>query len=506
MGRSQAPLSLRGFVTMKRLVLSLVLAGVGVLALAQAPFTIVRPADGAKVREDVRVLIPKNSVPKTGYVGFFLDGKFMEAIVPNLSGRYFEYMLDTKGRGIEDGKHTLEAVLYVDYSDEPRIVDRSSVTLTVQNHANIPTPPGGFELRYHFKPGTAYRYTVLQRIARNQVSVNAAALGIEGSNMPLDYEKIRMNYAVDNSFDNGDGLVRMQAEPLKNKTYATFTPDGDIQPHLYWQDQMAPLYMKVTNTGFEVFGSVPQFIPFETIKDTGGPSLYADWPLPTLPTNRVKPGDVWPTRFQVGKRNLAVQTGTTSLINAYPARGEFEDVEWEMGHPCAKVINSITFGGKDQPGGGKSPRVSLVETLWYALDKKAVIKVIRDQTFDQTGETPGPTIGNPRGGNNDSGTGGLRKGGRRPGGGGGFGGGPRKGGGGGGIGLVFPQSAIPLMQDDGGFSRKRRRAGLGATGEGAAPGGSVRPNGATNATPPTIPGGGAAINRLAIEQIFILEQ
>src|SRR6476469_1077811 len=113
---------------MKRLAFSLVMMGAAVLAMAQAPFTIVRPADGAKVREDVRVLIPKNSVPKTGYVGFFLDGKFMEAVIPNLSGRYYEYLLDTKGKKIEDGKHTLEAVLYVDYSDEPRIVDRSSVT------------------------------------------------------------------------------------------------------------------------------------------------------------------------------------------------------------------------------------------------------------------------------------------------------------------------------------------------------------------------------------------
>ena len=43
---------------MKRLVISLVFAASAALVLAQAPFTIVRPADGAKVREDVRVLIP----------------------------------------------------------------------------------------------------------------------------------------------------------------------------------------------------------------------------------------------------------------------------------------------------------------------------------------------------------------------------------------------------------------------------------------------------------------
>src|SRR6476646_7869225 len=139
---------------MKRLLISLFLIGGACIAMCQAPFTIVRPADGAKVREQVRVLIPKNSVPKPGYVGFFLDGKFMEAVVPHLSGRYYEYVLATKGRAIADGKHTLEAVLYVDYSDEPRIVDRSSASVNGSNGANIELPADGPHLRSQFEPDT----------------------------------------------------------------------------------------------------------------------------------------------------------------------------------------------------------------------------------------------------------------------------------------------------------------------------------------------------------------
>jgi hypothetical protein len=484
---------------MKRLAFSLVMMGAAVLVMAQAPFTIVRPADGAKVREDVRVLIPKNSVPKTGYVGFFLDGKFMEAVIPSLSGRYYQYLLDTKGKKIEDGKHTLEAVLYVDYSDEPRIVDRSSVTMNIQNHANIPIPAAGFAFRYNFKPGADLRYTVLQRIAKNQVSVNAAALGLEGT-MPLDYEKIRMNYAIENTYDNGDSLVRLQAEPLKNKKYVMYTADGQTDPKLYFDTDMAPIYMKLTSSGFEVFGSVPQFIPFETIHSNGSPEFYANWPLPTLPSNRVKPGDVWPTRFQVGKRNIGSQTGANSVVNAFPARGEFRDLEWEMGHPCAKIINSITFGGKPQPGGGNSPRVSLEETVWYALDKNQVIKIVRDQTFDQTGQSQGPGPNN--GGQNNGSPGrGLRKSaGNAPSDGGGGGGGLRKGGGGGGIDLATPQSATPLMQN--GALRKRRPGSVGSNG---GPGRNNVP-GNSNGNPPSIPGGGASITRLAIEQIFILDQ
>src|SRR5690242_9699237 len=45
-------------------------------AVAQAPFTIVRPADGSKVREKVHILIPKSSIPPGGYIGLFLNHKF----------------------------------------------------------------------------------------------------------------------------------------------------------------------------------------------------------------------------------------------------------------------------------------------------------------------------------------------------------------------------------------------------------------------------------------------
>ena len=482
---------------MQRLLISLLVAGAASVAFGQAPFTIVRPADGAKVRETVHVLIPKNSVPKIGYVGIFLDGKFLEAIVPDLSGRYYQYDLNTKAEGIEDGKHTLEAVLYVDYSDEPRIVDRSSVTLDVENHANIPIPASGFDIRYHFKPGNDYGYTVEQKVAKNLVSVNAAALGLDQANLPLDYEKIHMNYAVENTFDNGDGLLRLQAEPPKNRTSVSFTPSGAVDARVFGQYDMAPIYMKVSNYGFEVFGSVPRFLGFENVKTSGDNPFYADWPLPTLPTNHVKPGDVWPTRFQLGKNNAGALVGANSVVNAYPARGEFVDLEWEMGHPCAKIVNGITFGGKPMPTGGNSPRVSLEETVFYAIDTKQVIKIVRDQTFDQTGETPGPNFGG--GGPGQS----LRKGGT-PQRGGNFnrgGGGTRKGGGGGGINFMSPptsDNATPLLQ-----LGKRAAGGQRQRGTGANKFGSVRGNTANR--PPTIPGGGASISRLAIEQVFILD-
>lgn len=485
---------------MKRLLSSLLLTGVACFAMCQAPFTIVRPADGAKVREDVRVLIPKNSVPKTGYVGFFLDGKFMEAVVPNLSGRYYEYMLDTKGRGIEDGKHTLEAVLYVDYSDEPRIVDRSSVSLMVANKANIPLPSDGLLLRYKFTPDQQLTYTVLQKIMVGSVNPNEAAMGLNAqADLPLDYEKIRMTYGVENAYTNGDGLVRMQAAPLKNQKYAMYTPDGQTAPQLFFDSQMAPIYMRLTNTGLEVFGSVPELIPFQGLAPQGGQEFFADWPLPTLPTKRVKPGDVWQTRFQIGKNNLQGQTGTTSVINSFPARGEFKSLEWEMGHPCAKLYH-VLAGGVLNKNLSVSRRSAMDETIWFALDRGQVIKVVRNQTYD--------TMTNPniRSGAGKNGGGGAS--GANSNGGGGGGGKFGAGGGGGSIDFAVPPSTADLNLQGKGV----RRGGFGGLGGGGdVPGGGFGQGGSRNA------GQGQRGNqnsglpkptlvRLTIQQIFILEQ
>ncbi|MBI3721090.1 MAG: hypothetical protein HY248_00930, partial [Fimbriimonas ginsengisoli] len=98
-----------------RKVVTLMLAGLAGFAIAQAPFTIVRPTDGSKVREKVRILFPKDSVPRGGYVGVFLNNRFSEALVPDPKGKFYEYLLDTKARKVKDGPLKIELVLYVDY-------------------------------------------------------------------------------------------------------------------------------------------------------------------------------------------------------------------------------------------------------------------------------------------------------------------------------------------------------------------------------------------------------
>jgi len=182
--------------------------------MAQAPFTIVRPADGSRVREKVHILIPKGSIPSGGYVGVFLNNKLIEAVVPPLHGKYYEYLLDTKGRGIPDTPNgqtdKLELILYADRDEKSRIVDRSSVDIRIGNHTSISVPNKGLTLRYRFVPGTDMIYDLTQFVQVQPMSEQDNENGGKAATFESEGERIRLLYSVTNSYGNGDGLLRLR--------------------------------------------------------------------------------------------------------------------------------------------------------------------------------------------------------------------------------------------------------------------------------------------------------
>ncbi len=391
---------------MKRWIGSLTALCLAGLALAQAPFTIVRPAEGAKVREKVRVLVPKNSVPEGGYVGVYVDGKFVEATILDVKGDYYEYNLDTKASKIPDGQHKIELVLYAEAGDRARILDRSSVNVTVSNVASIPVPDEGMVLRYAWRRGSEHVYNCTVKASILTISEAQARAGGRAAELPVDTDTFRLLYAVDNSYTDGDGLLRMQALPNRGKDYVFFklfrTAEGDLEEgRRYYDYEMHPVYMRVTNTGFEKFGAVPFYFPME---GTGGEpirtDLYAVFPLPTLPTKAVKPGDPWQGRVQLGTLDLDRLHETKEITAKVPARGEFVGVEWEMGRPCAKIRYSIAQAmvparaGQDGRQGMGGERVSIDQVMWFALDRRIPVRIDTDFTIDtRTSEAAAATGG-----------------------------------------------------------------------------------------------------------------
>src|SRR5579862_1548068 len=236
-------------IQMNRLPLTLTMACMAYAAIAQAPFTISRPADGARVREMVKILIPKNSVPdKIGYIGIFIGGKFIEATVPPLdkTGKYYEYDLDTKGKGIPDGKLTLEAVLYVDVNQTSRIVDRTSVEVTVQNTAASKIPEDGLLLRYKWTPGTQTVYDLTVRRITDVGDEKLVKMGAKPVEESTVDERIRVLYATDNAYSDGSGLVRMQGLPEKGKDSAFLKTIQEPAGRRFQDWEMAPIYERLS--------------------------------------------------------------------------------------------------------------------------------------------------------------------------------------------------------------------------------------------------------------------
>ncbi len=387
------------------------------MAVAQGSFTIVRPFDGSKVRETIKVLMPKSSVPEgTGYVGVFLDGQFREAFVPKASkdGKYLEYSLNTKS--IEDGSHKLELKLYVDYSSQPRIVDTSSVDIVVANKSSINVPEDGISMRYAFRPGTESVYRLRQRQVVNVISESDQK---KGSDRPFEIneegEAIRLLYACDNAYANGEGLMRLQVladKGINNREYAKLTTTGASAAQKFYPENMAPIYMRITSTGREIFGSVPDYFGFDG--NVGGGDrlgLYASFPLPVLPTKSVRPGDTWQAAFQQGALDLNKKSEVNTVVTTTIARGEFKWVEWEQGHPCAVIKNSIAQGSPVKAKVGSQfqdiadRKVSVEETIWFALDTKQIVQYYRDITTEGKADF-GFTSGNSGDGAGVSGPGG----------------------------------------------------------------------------------------------------
>jgi hypothetical protein len=143
---------------------------------------------------------------------------------------------------------------------------------------------------------------------------------------------------------------------------------------------------------------------------------------------------------------------------------------------------------------GVSKRTQMDETIWFALDKGQVIKVVRNQTYDTL---TNPNIKNSNGKNGAGGGGGNF----------GNGGAGKNGGGGGGGSISFdvpPGSTNIAFQGKGG-----RRGGFGGLGGGGDTppgqgGGFQNRGGQGGLNQPQAPK--ATLVRLSVQQIFILEQ
>jgi hypothetical protein len=416
---------------MKRFVFAGALMALAGLTLAQGTFTIRRPADGSTVRETVSIRLPKNSIPDGGYIGVYVNGKFLEAALPavDASGEFI-YKLDTKARKLPDGEHTIKVVLFVDYEDKPRIVNQSEVKVTIDNSTSIPVPQGGRLLRYSFPVGREWIYNLNINAKISMVSQALAQVGGRAAERQLEMESTRIMYAVDNSY-GGEGLIRMQGLPDKGKDYTVVTVSGGGEATPRFSYEMKPIFMRITNTGREVFSASPDYFPLEgTSGDSARTDLVYIFPLPVLPSRAVKPGDVWNAPFLLGTFDFDQKDEKDKFTTALDSRGSFEGVEWYRGRRTAK-LRMMVAAGPEQLGNvrnlnsveGQAAKVEIEQVLWFDLDRGMVVRLDRNISQESIIETALPSAGGGAGGFGDSGAGAPGTGGPRAGGMGAAGGG-----------------------------------------------------------------------------------
>ena len=373
---------------MKRLAFLVLGAALAGSVWAQT-FAIRQPVEGARIRETYNVRIPARTVPGNAYIGIYVNARFIEAVRPDVEGQDFVYALDTRKLKIADGPTTIEAVLYLDRGDErpTQDISRTSVNVTVDNSASIVAT----------------------------VSQAQALLGSRGFEVPTEHEKFRFLFAVDNVYSNGDGMVRIKALPDKNRDYGFFRipQEGNVVRKVY-SNEMAPNYMRMTNKGREIFGTVA---PVWAIDGTSGTArlngFFLGVPFPILPSKRIKPGDVWQGAFSLGR--VTADLGANRLSDVIPGRGSFEAVEYQRGIACARIRTSVASGAADLTNLGNlgfnqlNRSLRLDSVAWISLNGGVILRheinFVQEALVDGTPGSFGPATPGAGTGRQGSGSG-----------------------------------------------------------------------------------------------------
>ncbi len=199
---------------MKRLAGILIAVALVSAGLAQGTFTIRRPLDGSTVRENVKIRIPRSGISDRQYIGVTVNGRFIEAAIPEQEGDDWVYTLDTKAMDVPDGACTIELVLYQDNGDQGSVVvDRTSVDVTVDNFTSIGADPEGVRLRYRFPVGSELIYFTQLNAEIETLSAAAAANNQRGNKRVLPGERVRFAYSIMNSYAGQagrEGLMSIQ--------------------------------------------------------------------------------------------------------------------------------------------------------------------------------------------------------------------------------------------------------------------------------------------------------
>lgn len=352
--------------------------GAAMLAQAQGtPFNILRPAEGAIVRERVRIEVPRASIPEGGFIGLYIDGRFLTSLAPRRDDKEprLRYLWDTKasildpatGRSepIQDGEHTITVVLY---DADSRAIDRAEVRVQVANQEGIVLPAMGTRLQYRFRLGENVNYK-----QRDEVILLAGQTGAEITGGVTGEQ------------------VAYQADTFFNLFTYDIRGENFIIRQRANKQQVLAYNQPVYTLGEEMFRAVLQFITplgnvvYQNVDTVNDPYVFRVMVLPILPELRVKVGDTWPTRAPILLPDMPIERAPRVTV-----QNRLEGVEWEGGYPTVRIRQTFegTVSGRLEFSSFalQDAKVKLERTLWFAFNAGRLVR--SEATIEIEGQVP----------------------------------------------------------------------------------------------------------------------
>jgi hypothetical protein len=315
------------------------LSSIVLLASTSASALIITsPTEGRIVRDKVKIVIPKSSLPaditQTRFISIKVDGQFLAAIDTSSDAAFSDaknpnivYVWDTKRaianplisedqRYYKDGMHDIVVEAHSLGANKKDIVtETASVAVNLKNQIPRadPAPPLKLRYRYHFGQQSTYNVSVEGEI------LDPTGLSLTGGVLPVQGE-FDVAQSVEDVQGDGSALIRYKVD--KDTAWTL----------IYGQSSLPGQNVKFRSV-YKIIDSLGKTVDSNVL--SGNVKIEVTDCLIRLPSRSIQIGDTWPTETRMkleGFADTVKLTGTSSLVG----------LEWESNLECAKIVSELS--------------------------------------------------------------------------------------------------------------------------------------------------------------------
>lgn len=295
--------------------------------------TIESPTEGRNVRDQVKIVVPRSSLPsdvaRSGFLAIKIDGRFTAAVStsdPNNDSDKIVYMWDSKAqiddpklpadqRSYRDGRHAILVEAHaMRGKSKDTIAASATVNVVLQNQVARPNPAPNLKLvyRYHLGQQSIYKISVRGEI------LDANGYSLSGGQPPILGEFYQMQ-SVEDVKPDGSALLRYKVQK-----------DGYTQ--VFGQATLLDASGQSFKSLYKIIDAFGRTIE-DNVLSTKSEIEVTDI-LVRLPGRPVQIGETWDSTFRLRLEGLS---DTANLMG----QSKLDGLEWERGFKCAKIVSKL---------------------------------------------------------------------------------------------------------------------------------------------------------------------